>query len=614
MTIEWDAPSHVGGVALLAYEVWFDNGAGDFSSISAPVAIPGPADTQLAVTSLTNGVTSGIKMRAVNEVGAGEFSDIVYLICAAKPGTPAAPTSDAATRSSITVAWNEPSATAQATVTGYSLYINDLSVGDWRRAYSGLGYPTRQVATITNLTVGQSYRFKISAHNAVGASLNSSEATFIASDFPEAPSQPARLNSTASEVAIAWQPPTDNGGEIIGYYEVHHKLASEAESAWALVANISDINTLEFLHTGLSAAVDVQYKVRAKTNKGYGPFSIRNTFVLAAAPTITAAPAKVQSTRNSITAEWLFSSEGGSPITGYRLYQTYVRTGAETLIYDGSNQPTVSSMQVEGLLEGEWYKYRVSAINRVGEGALSPLSVAMISAQVPARSAIPTFLSATSTTITLGLQPTSDNGGSAVTAYNVYATAATSDGASSETYTKVASYDGLSMQFVLDNSAETSFATGQIYRFSFSATNIIGRSSQQLGHNRLGGGCRDSNCPSSQPRAKHEDLSLHHMGSGGSCGRLSYRRLHAQCDEAGHRHIDVRLQRLSKQREAVLQRDRAGNCATIRVQRDVSELQWSQPAEPRAPSHSLRATDWVCEASLQHIHGLISDFGLGPSV
>jgi len=98
----------------------------------------------------------------------------------------------------------------------------------------------------------------------------------------------------------------------------------------------------------------------------------------------------------------------------------------------------------------------------------------MISAQVPARSAIPTFLSATSTTITLGLQPTSDNGGSAVTAYNVYATAATSDSASSETYTKVASYDGLSMQFVLDNSAETSFATGQIYRFRFSATNIIG--------------------------------------------------------------------------------------------------------------------------------------------
>jgi hypothetical protein len=73
-------------------------------------------------------------------------------------------------------------------VSGYSLYINDLSVGDWRLAYEGLGYPTRQVATISNLTMGQSYRFKVSAHNAVGESQNSTEVIYIASDFPEAPS------------------------------------------------------------------------------------------------------------------------------------------------------------------------------------------------------------------------------------------------------------------------------------------------------------------------------------------------------------------------------------------------------------------------------------------
>jgi hypothetical protein len=64
----------------------------------------------------------------------------------------------------------------------------------------------------------------------------------------------------------------------------------------------------------------VQYKVRASTRKGYGPFSIRNTYVLAGFPTVTNAPSKVSSTRNSITVEWLFTSEGGTPITGYRLY------------------------------------------------------------------------------------------------------------------------------------------------------------------------------------------------------------------------------------------------------------------------------------------------------
>lgn len=93
---------------------------------------------------------------------------------------------------------------------------------------------------------------------------------------------------------------------------------------------------------------------------------------------------------------------------------------------------------------------------------------------MPARSAIPTFISATTTTITLGFEPTTDNGGSVVTQYTVYATEATSDGASSETYAAIASYDGLNMQFVLDNTVETSFISGRIYRFRYSATNIIG--------------------------------------------------------------------------------------------------------------------------------------------
>ena len=65
-------------------------GAGVFTA-AEPVALPGPTISQLTVTGLTDGVTSGIKMRAVNEVGKGEYSDIVYLICASKPATPGAP-------------------------------------------------------------------------------------------------------------------------------------------------------------------------------------------------------------------------------------------------------------------------------------------------------------------------------------------------------------------------------------------------------------------------------------------------------------------------------------------------------------------------------------------
>jgi hypothetical protein len=281
-------------------------------------------------------------------------------------------------------------------------------------------------------------------------------------------------------VTISWTPPLDNGGQSIISYEVYYKQATQPESSWASIATITDINQLEYTHSGVSSAADVQYKVRAWSGKGDGPFSVRNTFVLASPPTVTAAPTKVSSTRTSITVEWQLASTGGSPITGYRLYSVRVKTGEETLAYDGQHIPTVSSMKVSALREGEYYRFRVAAINRVGEGPKSPLSAQLIAAQRPARSATPQFVSATSSKIRLAFEPTSDNGGSVITSYTLYSTLATDDGASAETYTKVASYTDNSMAFELDNAVETSFVSGKIYRFKFSATNSIGEGEASL--------------------------------------------------------------------------------------------------------------------------------------
>ena len=177
--------------------------------------------------------------------------------------------------------------------------------------------------------------------------------------------------------------------------------------------------------------------------------------MLAAPPTVSGAPARLASTRSSITLSWLLTADGGSPITGYRLYQTHVRTGEEVLAYDGTGVPTVSSTLVTGLEEGELYQYRVSAINRAGEGAKSPLSPKLLAAEVPARGIIPRRVAFTSDTIELAFTPTSDNGGSPVTAYHLYAAVATASGGASETFIEVATYDGLSMSFVLDKATET---------------------------------------------------------------------------------------------------------------------------------------------------------------
>jgi hypothetical protein len=111
LTIEWDYPSHTGGVDLTSYEVRLDDGAGDWSGSSAALATPGPEDLSLTIDGLTTGTTYGIKMNAITPIGSSIDSDVVYIICAAKAPAPDAPTVDSRTRNSITLAWNEPTST-----------------------------------------------------------------------------------------------------------------------------------------------------------------------------------------------------------------------------------------------------------------------------------------------------------------------------------------------------------------------------------------------------------------------------------------------------------------------------------------------------------------------
>jgi len=117
----------------------------------------------------------------------------------------------------------------------------------------------------------------------------------------------------------------------------------------------TDLYTLQFTHSGLSGSDDVQYKIRAVTLAGAGQFGLRATFTLASVPYVNDPPTLVSTTSHSITMKWALSSDGGSPLTGYKLYQTNTTSGGESVIYDGTNIPTVSSHEIQGLTSGHEY-------------------------------------------------------------------------------------------------------------------------------------------------------------------------------------------------------------------------------------------------------------------
>jgi fibronectin type 3 domain-containing protein len=68
---------------------------------------------------------------------------------------------------------------------------------------------------------------------------------------------------------------------------------------------------------------------------------------------------------------WNAPSDGGSPITTYKLYRSASQSGAYSILAS----PTGTSYTDGGLTSGQTYWYKVSAVNANGEGqASNPIS------------------------------------------------------------------------------------------------------------------------------------------------------------------------------------------------------------------------------------------------
>lgn len=77
----------------------------------------------------------------------------------------------------------------------------------------------------------------------------------------------------------------------------------------------------------------------------------------------------------------------------------------------------------------------------------------------------------TSTTITVSILPSTDDGGSSITNYELYR-----DDGSMGPLTNVVAYDGISSTYVFDTAIDPTLTTGLIYRFQVKAQNAKGYS------------------------------------------------------------------------------------------------------------------------------------------
>jgi hypothetical protein len=198
---------------------------------------------------------------------------------------------------------------------------------------------------------------------------------------------------------------------------------------------------------------------------GGSPSSIAAFSTVAAPPTAPGAPKLNSATAGnaSVALNWSApSSNGGSAITGYDVYESST-SGAEL----SSTPLTVSgtSATVSGLTNGDKYYFEVEAVNTVGNSTASnELSATPAAITAPGAPTLNTA-AAGSALVALAWSAPTNNGGSAITGYDVYVGTV----AGSELTSTPVSVTGTS-------TTVSGLTNGTPYFFEVEAVNTIGNS------------------------------------------------------------------------------------------------------------------------------------------
>ncbi len=155
----WTAPNN-GSSTVTGYELQYRSGDEEWMKITE-----GITDEYHSIIGLTNGTAYEVQVRAVNAVGAGDWSESAAATPVTVPDAPAAPTLYPGT-GRIVARWTAPEDTGGSAVTGYELQYRTGGEA-WTEISSGI---TGTDHAITNLTNGAPYAVQVRAvNNAVGA-------------------------------------------------------------------------------------------------------------------------------------------------------------------------------------------------------------------------------------------------------------------------------------------------------------------------------------------------------------------------------------------------------------------------------------------------------------
>ncbi len=414
--LTWSAPSD-GGAAITGYAVQRSLFGGPFTSQPGCTSAASSTAVTCTATGLVNGTSVRFRIAAINAAGQSPWSDPSASITPyGVPGTPDQPEAIAGV-TSVVVTWNPPSSNGSA-ITGYTVSQKAGAGGSYSDVTGACGesadYPATTACTLTGLTAGTEYFYKVKATNARGSGSDSAASLGVTPTSSSSAPVITVVNEGNTQLAIEYTVTASAGETVWSRYSAND---GGVWSSWANSGSTSGPVTITGLTNGTT------YEVQLGLGTADPPTYLGGT-ASGRPRTTPGAPASVTGTANDgyVALSWTApASDGGAPLLGYLVDIGTSVTGPWTAA-NGTCAPsrtsstTSTSCNATGLTNGTAYYFRVAATNDAGTGSALVSSV-VTPVGSPDTPAAPTANGGLSSITVTWAAPATN--GSAITGYRV---------------------------------------------------------------------------------------------------------------------------------------------------------------------------------------------------
>ncbi|KAL7858382.1 hypothetical protein AOLI_G00184840 [Acnodon oligacanthus] len=178
------------------------------------------------------------------------------------------------------------------------------------------------------------------------------------------------LECSGKCITMKWKAPRDNGGQKVTSFVIERRMTGK--KSWIKVGEV-DGDTSTFCNDTVEEGKPYQYRIRAINSLGMSdPLETEQVYAgePIEPPGLVPQPQISDVTKDSVTVMWAApAQDGGAPVLGYLVERR--KKGSSMWVSVSKELIQDTKFAVDGLVEDMEYEFRVTAVNRAGEGTPS---------------------------------------------------------------------------------------------------------------------------------------------------------------------------------------------------------------------------------------------------